>query len=249
MGIFRRLALIIIFCGGTIVGGTVDRRSFISPLLGMTVLYDVFLPATYQQDVAQGKRFAVLYLLHSAGGTDSMWLDYNTGNMAVLIDSAAGFIAVAPDNGMYRNSWWLDSPVMPGWAYSRFLVQELKPKIDSLYATLPARAKTGVAGHSMGGFGAMHNLIEHPDVFGSAFSIKGAFDLTLPLNPNWNGDFGLYKVLGNQPADTAYWNAVNILKNIHRLAGADVHIGFYGGLNDPWFGQENRRLDTILTGL
>lgn len=244
----NRFALALLLQASFLYAGQSESRSYVSQLLGMTVSYVVILPDSYAQDSAQGKRFPVLYLLHCAGCSDLTWLAANFGNMETLIDSVH-CIAVAPsDNDRY--GWWLDSPLHPTYAHSRFLVEELKPIIDSSYATLPGRRSTGVAGWSMGGFGALHNIIQHPDVYGSAFSIKGGVDPTLPLNPDWQGNnFGLFFDLGDSPADTVNWNAVNILLNIHRLKTDSVHLGSYGGRNDEWFAVENRRLDTIMTGL
>ena len=244
----KRVFIALLVQVSALYAGRADTSWYASPLLGMTVSYVVILPSSYEQDAKQGKRFPVLYLLHCSGCDDLTWTQPCCGNLGTLIDSVH-FIAVAPSDSN-RNGWWLDSPKIPNYAHSRFLVEEIKPRIDSLYATLPGRVTTGVAGMGMGGFGALHNIIQHPDVYGSAFSIKGAVDPTLPLNPNWDGnDFGLINDLGNSPADSVNWNAVNILLNIYRLKTDNAHLGSYGGRNDGWFAIENRRLDTIMTGL
>ncbi|WP_439478579.1 alpha/beta hydrolase [Brevundimonas sp.] len=52
--------------------------------------------------------------------------------------------------------------------YVRFLVEELKPFIDSGYRTRPDRDDTVVMGSSMGGLISMYALMKHPDVFGAA---------------------------------------------------------------------------------
>lgn len=52
--------------------------------------------------------------------------------------------------------------------YLRFLVQELKPFIDSAYATKPDRQHTFLAGSSMGGLISLYALCEYPEVFGGA---------------------------------------------------------------------------------
>jgi hypothetical protein len=148
-------------------------------------------------------------------------------------------IAVAPDDGNTLR-WWLDSPVEASSKWSMVLVDELKPRIDSLYNTCPGRANTGVAGHSMGGFGALHNLIEHPEVFGAAFSMKGAVDL-MPYAGNW----GLNAVLGEQRKHHGNWKAVNVVDHVCELAEKDVSIGFYSGPND-WFYEDNRKLHRVL---
>lgn len=52
--------------------------------------------------------------------------------------------------------------------YLRFLVQELKPFIDSNFSTLTDRQNTFIAGSSMGGLVSIYAICEYPDVFGGA---------------------------------------------------------------------------------
>lgn len=61
--------------------------------------------------------------------------------------------------------------------YTKFLIEELKPKIDREYRTLPDAAHTGVLGSSMGGICSLTLAWEHPDVFGKAASLSGAFQV------------------------------------------------------------------------
>jgi enterochelin esterase-like enzyme len=219
--------------------GRVERTSYSSTILGKSVEYIVVLPNAYTAQVAAGKRFPVLYLLHCAGCRAWDWTSPEYGaQVDVLVDSVH-YIVVAPDDGNVL-SWWLDSPVKQKSGYHNFLVREFKPRIDSLYATLPDRGNTGIAGHSMGGFGAMHNLIESPEVFSAAYSIKGAVDL-LPYPNNW----GLDAVLGSQSTQMANWLKADVVSNACRLAGKNVAVRFYSGPND-WFGDGNRRLDSAL---
>jgi predicted alpha/beta superfamily hydrolase len=50
--------------------------------------------------------------------------------------------------------------------YLRFVVEELKPFIDTAYRTLPGQLDTIVMGSSMGGMISLYTLVEYPDVFG-----------------------------------------------------------------------------------
>jgi enterochelin esterase-like enzyme len=52
--------------------------------------------------------------------------------------------------------------------YLQFLAYELKPKVDSQFATLREPAHTFVAGSSTGGLNALYAICERPDVFGAA---------------------------------------------------------------------------------
>ncbi len=52
--------------------------------------------------------------------------------------------------------------------YLRFLVDELKPFIDSTFRTLPGQPHTFVMGASMGGLISLYALTHYPQVFGGA---------------------------------------------------------------------------------
>lgn len=77
-------------------------------------------------------------------------------------------------------------------AYLKFLVQELKPFIDSAFSTRPGRASTFIAGSSMGGLISMYAICEYPGVFGGAAC----------LSTHWPGTF---TVEGN-PIPAAFMN-------------------------------------------
>ena len=52
--------------------------------------------------------------------------------------------------------------------YLQFLVYELKPFIDSVFATYKDASHTAIAGSSMGGLISMYAICEYPQIFGSA---------------------------------------------------------------------------------
>jgi enterochelin esterase-like enzyme len=61
--------------------------------------------------------------------------------------------------------------------YTALLITELKPQIDREYRTLPDAANTAVMGSSMGGIGSVVLAWEHPEIFGGAASLSGAFQV------------------------------------------------------------------------
>lgn len=63
--------------------------------------------------------------------------------------------------------------------YLKFIVKELKPFIDSHFATFKDRANTFIAGSSMGGLVSMYAICEYPQVFGGAAC----------LSTHWTGIF------------------------------------------------------------
>lgn len=52
-----------------------------------------------------------------------------------------------------------------GPAYAEFIINTLKPKIDSLYPTLPQREHTFIGGSSLGGLISHYMLFTYPDTF------------------------------------------------------------------------------------
>jgi len=59
-----------------------------------------------------------------------------------------------------------------GDEYLKFLVTELKPFVDSTYATLTEQTNTFIGGSSMGGLISMYAMCEYPDVFSRAACIS-----------------------------------------------------------------------------
>ena len=66
--------------------------------------------------------------------------------------------------------------------YLRFIVEELKPFIDSTYRTRPEREHTFLMGSSMGGLISLYGLVRYPDVFGGAACLSTHWPLELELD-------------------------------------------------------------------
>lgn len=73
---------------------------------------------------------------------------------------------------------------LSGDNYLKFLVKELKPFIDSQYATLPSKEHTFVAGSSMGGLMSMYAICEYPEVFGGAACMSTHWPGAAPIDNN-----------------------------------------------------------------
>ncbi len=63
--------------------------------------------------------------------------------------------------------------------YLRFIVEELKPLIDTRYSTKSSKGHTFIAGSSMGGLISLYALCEYPQIFGGAAC----------LSTHWIGTF------------------------------------------------------------
>lgn len=61
-----------------------------------------------------------------------------------------------------------------GEDYARFIVEKVKPFIDSKYNTKPEREFTAIGGSSMGGAMSFYMCMEYPEVFGKAICFSTA---------------------------------------------------------------------------
>ena len=135
----------------------------------------VYLPPGYESGTT---RYPVLYLLHGIGGGFTDWTKHwdLRGSMdAILKAGAQPFLVVMP-NGANKlgGGFYVDSPVSGNW--ESYLVKELIPRVESEFRTTQTR---GVAGHSMGGFGAIRLAMRYPDVFSSLYAMSPCcLDLT-----------------------------------------------------------------------
>ncbi|WP_282041449.1 alpha/beta hydrolase [Winogradskyella flava] len=68
--------------------------------------------------------------------------------------------------------------------YLRFLVEELKPKIERSYAVHTDRENTFVMGSSMGGLMSMYAISEYPTVFGGAACLSTHWVGAMPMEEN-----------------------------------------------------------------
>lgn len=158
---------------GNLVRDTVDAPSLAGNRLGDPARREalVYLPPGYS---AGNRRYPTLYVLH---GYDAPLQAFETGRVPirVLMDSliAAGrarpMIVVVPDaRNAYGGAFYTNSPVAGNWEY--FVVRDLVAHVDRRYRTIPRAASRGIAGHSMGGFGALTLAARHPDVFGAVYA-------------------------------------------------------------------------------
>ncbi len=64
--------------------------------------------------------------------------------------------------------------------YLKFIVKELKPRIDREFRVKPDRANTAIMGSSMGGLISLYAIDEYPKVFGGAGMVSTHWPLFLP---------------------------------------------------------------------
>jgi S-formylglutathione hydrolase FrmB len=174
---------------------TVLTDTLHSHALGTRKALVVYLPPSYAREPA--RRYPVAYYLHGHWGSETDWT--RQGALAATMDSlvAAGMpemIVVMPDgdDGWYT-TWnslgrWracMDGPspgphaepresyCVPWPKYDDYIARDLVAYVDSSYRTRAGRAHRGIAGLSMGGYGAVTLALSYPDVFTAAWSHSG----------------------------------------------------------------------------
>ena len=189
MGAILRLVLVMFGISGA-GGAIVFEGTIQSDILQTNRFIRIYVPPNYNE--SRSAHFPVLYVHdgqnafttagpHAAFGWGNWELDKTVDRLItekkmrpiimVAIDCSAsryreyrGPIAAGADNRAYER-------------YARFLIEELKPRIDRDYRTLKGPEHTGVIGSSMGGICSVALAWEHSEVFGLAASLSGAFQV------------------------------------------------------------------------
>jgi S-formylglutathione hydrolase len=136
----------------------------------------VYLPPSYS---AGARRYPVVYLLHGfTDDVDHWWgvKQHFIDIPAVIAKALAGgntqeMIVVMPNAfTRYQGSMYSNSATTGDW--ENFVATELVAYMDSHYRTIPDAASRGLAGHSMGGYGAVRIGMRHPEVFSSIYALS-----------------------------------------------------------------------------
>jgi enterochelin esterase-like enzyme len=134
----------------------------------------IYLPPSYKTDSA--RRYPVLYMLHGYTDSDEKWFGLvdHWINLHAILDKAlaAGesreMIVVMPNAyTRFQGSMYSSSVTTGNW--EDYVARELVAYIDAHYRTIAARDSRGLAGHSMGGYGAMRIGMKNPGVFSSIY--------------------------------------------------------------------------------
>jgi predicted alpha/beta superfamily hydrolase len=177
-------------------------KDFASPQLGNKRTLRVWLPASYQENPA--KRYPVLYMQDGQNLFDPRTATYGTDwglgktiNQLVASGAMTEVIVVGIDATPGRVAEYTPccDPQYGGGQldqYDAFVAATVKPYIDRTYRTLPGRDTTAILGSSLGGLAALSIAQKHPDMFGKAGAMSGAFW--------WNGGAPAKKAAHSQVA-------------------------------------------------
>lgn len=163
--------------------------AFTMPQLNRKRKIWIYLPKGY---ATVGKAYPVLYmhdgqnLFNEQTAANGEWgvdealdsIQKLTGKECIVVGIENGkdkrMSEYTPYNFTYNNT----TIQAEGKEYIEFIVQTLKPFIDSKYRTKKAPEFTGIAGSSLGGLISYYALIKYPTIFGSAGVFSPSFWLS-----------------------------------------------------------------------
>ncbi|HEY5487343.1 MAG TPA: alpha/beta hydrolase-fold protein [Candidatus Limnocylindrales bacterium] len=152
----------------------IDAPSLAGNLLGdrAVVQVSILVPVDY---ATSGKRYPVVYSLagfntvgETLAGNLLRSLDSSAGAGQVILVFTGGFNALG-------GSFYVNSSVTGNWEDA--IANDLVSYVDAHFRTVAKPAAPGIAGHSMGGFGAVSVGMHRADVFGAIYAMSpGLFD-------------------------------------------------------------------------
>ncbi|MGA8028486.1 MAG: alpha/beta hydrolase-fold protein [Bryobacteraceae bacterium] len=134
----------------------------------------IYLPPGYESGT---QHYAVLYLLHGYTGTDLGWMNPAYVGLPEMMDRLLQrrviepMIVVMPNSfNRVGGSFYTNSALSGDW--EDFITRDVVNYVDAHYRTIAKASSRGIAGHSMGGYGALRMGMRHPEVFSAAYGMS-----------------------------------------------------------------------------
>lgn len=148
----------------------------------------VIVATPSQFDPLKKGGYPFIVMLHGWSGDETQW--EADSDLQSLSDTYQ-VLLVLPDGGY--DGWWVDSEISSGRNYSTHILQEIKIWMVVNFNGSIEHTQHGIMGLSMGGFGAMDQVLKYPENYAAAASLSGVMDITRHTD-NWHltGALGLY---------------------------------------------------------
>ena len=152
----------------------------------------VYAPPGYDTENTD-VRYPVVYMLHGVFADHNYFRGlFNIGNVMdemIYNGDIEPMLIVTPNaTNNLGGSFYTNSPDFGEGSFAGnmedFIIDEVVHIVDSVFNTIPDRKHRAIAGHSMGGYGAMKLAMLHSDMFGATASMSGpvAFWGTYPAD-------------------------------------------------------------------
>jgi S-formylglutathione hydrolase FrmB len=132
-----------------------------------------YLVVTPKRKIAEDT--PILFLLHGLKDKPEDWINKANllENYAALEKEIGDIIFVLPSSGFEGRGWYTNFYAEKGAEYEKYFIRELLKEIKTTYPNSPI----GIAGFSMGGYGAYKLGLKYPEKFKVIGSISGAISL------------------------------------------------------------------------
>jgi enterochelin esterase-like enzyme len=193
-----------------------------SEILSKNKLYNIYLPPGY--DSSQ-QVYPVLYLLHGSGKRTDLHHRLVDGGFQGKMDSLITtgkvnpMVVVIPDAAM---TFYLNN-INGEYQFEDYFIEELVPTVEKRFKCGGDKASRGIAGESMGGFGALLYSLHHPELFSACAVLAAAIRTDEQIKDMPLEDFlrNYKSALGDIDESTEriseFWNANSILYLIENL--------------------------------
>lgn len=231
--------------------GTVARRWYDSPSLGMKRRITVYTPAGYE---SSKQKYPVLYLLHGMGGDEEAWI--NLGRTSQILDNliaqgkAKPMIVVMPNGNVVQeaapgeSSLGFKKPTMqlPNTMDGKYeeTFKDIISFVEGNYNVITEKSGRAIAGLSMGGYHSLHisrfypNMFDYVGLFSAAImydeKVKSKVyeNLDQTLLQQKNNGFKLYWI-GIGKTDFLYKNNVEFRSKLDSMKFPYVYRESEGG--------------------
>ncbi len=221
---------------------TISDVRFYSPAISRPLWYRIIIPSP-----RGGARLPVLYLLPGANSSPVEIMDRSeVANLAI-----AGHLAVVMPDG--ELSYYTNAKYRQNARWEEAITHDLPDDVLARFPVLSGREHTGIAGISMGGYGAAKLSLKHPDLYGFTGIVSGALDITRrPASlRRWGQTWRNWMIFGFQRSTRRDEDVFAILSSSKKPPQATWFISC--GENDPFhavaeqFARQMRRDGTELS--
>lgn len=240
--------LIFIFCLVFYIGAvtcfsiTIKSATIFSNILNRDIKYSIYLPINYYME---DKKYPVIYLFHGLGGDENEWIEY--GHVDIIIDNAIKnnllppTILVMPSADPVKFYYINDYAGKGRW--EDMFYNEFIPYIEKTYRVQLGKMFRGIAGVSMGGYGALIHALKYPQYFSGivAFSpaVRTDQQILLLSNDDYNYRYGPQFGINLKGKNrfTEHYRKYDILNLMKKIPQSDLELNRYYincGLSDQF---------------
>jgi S-formylglutathione hydrolase FrmB len=201
---------------------TVTDVRFPAASIGGMLWYRAIVPK-----VGAGERLPVLYLLH---GANSGPVEIMQRSDVATLAADQRLIVVMPDADF---SYYTNAKHKKHSRWEDAITLELPRDVQGRFPVLKGREHTGIAGISMGGYGAVKLALKHPELYGFAASMSGALDITRrdASLRRWGQTWRIWTIFGVRPSARYDEDVFDLLERVPN--SQNVRWFESCGRNDP----------------